>query len=237
MSDPGRQAGTVMKTDLSAIAFVLDRSGSMDAMLEAAIAGFNHFLREQQAAPGEARLTLVLFDDQYEVPCRNLPIAEVTELDTSSYVPRGSTALLDAVGRTIDELEAGLAAMPESARPAKVIVAILTDGQENSSRRYCWTEIQNRIARQRDQHGWDFLFLGANQDAIATAAQLGIGAHMAAAFCSDAAGKMAADRAISRKTSSIRAAQLRPLSGAEADDLAAPLERLVREEDRKQRGQ
>ena len=128
--------GGVMNDNLTEIAFILDRSGSMESMVEPAISGFNRLLREQQQEPGTARFTLVLFDDQYEVPFHSVPIAEVVELDTNTFVPRGSTALLDAIGPTIDELGAKLAALPEADRPGQVIVAILTDGMENASHRY-----------------------------------------------------------------------------------------------------
>src|SRR5271154_7141840 len=93
-----------MKSDLTEIAFVLDRSGSMSAVAPAAIAGFNEFLLAHQSAPGHARLTLVLFDDEYLVPAAALPVSEVVPLDVETYLPRNSTALLDAIGRTIDEL-------------------------------------------------------------------------------------------------------------------------------------
>ena len=102
-----------MKTHLTELTFILDRSGSMNHLVEAAIQGFNHFLREHQTASGLARLTLVLFDDEYLVPAQSLPVAEVVPLDARTYVPRNSTALLDAIGRSIDELGARLAATPE----------------------------------------------------------------------------------------------------------------------------
>ncbi len=139
-----------MNKNLTAIAYILDRSGSMQSMVEPAIAGFNRFLDDQRKAPGHARLTLVLFDDQYEVPCQSLPIEEVTELDTTTYVPRGTTALLDAIGRTIEELGQRLAATPEPERPGQVIVAIFTDGLENASLQFDHHKIARMIAHQRD---------------------------------------------------------------------------------------
>ena len=96
-----------MKQHLTEIAFILDRSGSMQTMVEPAISGFNRLLREQQQAPGSARFTLVLFDDQYEVPFQSVPIAEVVELDTTTFVPRGSTALLDAIEALARQLAEG----------------------------------------------------------------------------------------------------------------------------------
>ena len=177
-----------MKNHYSEIAFVLDRSGSMGSCRDAAIEGFNSFLLEQQQTEGLAKLTLVLFDDEYLVPIDALPVAEILPLNSESYVPRGSTALLDAIGRTIDELGARLAALPEQDRPGQVIVAILTDGMENSSQNYTWQKIARAIKQQTEQYRWTFLFLGANQDAIATAAQMNIAASNAASYVADAAG-------------------------------------------------
>lgn len=121
--------------DRTEIAFILDRSGSMESCRDAAIDGFNQFLREQQQAKGSARLTLVFFDDEYVVPVSSIPIAEVVSLNRETYTTGNTTALLDAVGRTIDELGARLAAIGEPDRPGQIIVAILTDGLENASRR------------------------------------------------------------------------------------------------------
>jgi hypothetical protein len=229
-----------MNTQLTELAFVLDRSGSMGSVADAAIEGFNDFLRAQQSAPGLARLTLALFDDEYLVPARSLPIAEVLPLDNESYVPRNSTALLDAIGRTVDELGARLAAMPERDRPGKVIVAILTDGLENASVHYTWRDIAGKIRLQRGAYQWEFLFLGANQDAIATAAQIHIAAENAATFRADKAGVKSSGGALSRKTWALRALHAQGQGGASAEvrhDAAAPMSDLLREEDRKNREQ
>ena len=157
------------------------------------------FLLEQQQIEGLAKLTLILFDDEYLVPIDALPVAEILPLNNDSYVPRGSTALLDAIGRTIDELGARLAALPEQDRPGQVIVAILTDGLENSSQNYTWQKIARVIKQQTEQYRWTFLFLGANQDAIATAAQMNIAAANAATYVADAAGLHASSSSLSAK--------------------------------------
>src|SRR5438105_3099930 len=117
----------------SEIAFVLDRSGSMKSCQQAAIEGFNQFLTDQQKTDGLAKLTLVLFDDEYLVPISSIPVEEVVSLTHDTYQPRGCTALLDAIGQTIDNLGQRLAALAEKDRPGQVIVAILTDGLENAS--------------------------------------------------------------------------------------------------------
>lgn len=226
-----------MNAQLTEIAFVLDRSGSMGAIAASAVEGFNAFLTEQQAAPGQARFTLVLFDDEYLVPADALPIAEVVPLQNGrTYVPRGSTALLDAVGRCVDDLGARLAAAPEAQRPGKVIVAILTDGEENASRRFTWADLAERIRRQRGVYGWEFLFLGANQDAIATAAKLNIAARDAAGWTADAAGAVASAKSFSRKARALRAAAADPQAPPPAD-LARPLAEIAEEEDAAERRQ
>src|SRR4030095_14107165 len=127
---------------------------SMESCREATIGGFNSFLQEQQRTEGLARLTLILFNDEYLAPIDALPVAEILPLNDDSYVPRGSTALLDAIGRTIDELGARLAALPGADRPGQVIVAIQTDGLENSSQNCTWQEIARVIKQQAEQYRW-----------------------------------------------------------------------------------
>lgn len=226
-----------MKTELTEIAFVLDRSGSMESCREQAIAGFNQFLRDQQSAPGTARLSLVLFDDQYEVPVSGVPLPEVTELTTRTFVPRGSTALLDAIGLTIDETGARLAALPECDRPGQVIVAILTDGMENASKKFTWHDISARIAHQRDTYNWQFLFLGANADAIATASALNIDRSMSSHYTADGIGHNAVMRSTSRKVTALRAKAANPgsINPDHLKDFATPLGLMVQEEDDKER--
>jgi uncharacterized protein YegL len=226
-----------MNPTLTEIAFVLDRSGSMENIAHAAISGFNHFLREQQEAPGEARLTLVLFDDEYLVPVDNVPVRNVAPLNSDTYVPRNTTALLDAVGETIDRLGRRLAATAEPERPAKVIVAILTDGLENASTRFTWHDVSSRIKHQTEVYKWEFLFLGANQDAIATAANLNISSLNAATFAADSVGASASQRALSKKAAVLRARPRNaPLTSACIHIASTPLNDLVAEEDRKERG-
>ncbi len=150
-----------MNPDLTEIAFVMDRSGSMGTMKSEAIGGFNHFLEVQKNEPGDARFTLVLFDDEYLKPFDHMPLAEVPQLNSETYEPRGSTALLDAMGRTIDEIGQRLAATPEHERPSKVIIACMTDGYENASRVYSNAKIAQMIEHQSTVYSWEFIFLGA----------------------------------------------------------------------------
>jgi Mg-chelatase subunit ChlD len=224
-----------MKNHYSEIALVLDRSGSMEGCRKAAIESFNAFLHEQQQTEGLAKLTLILFDDEYLVPIEALPVAEILPLNDDSYVPRGSTALLDAIGRTIDELGARLAALPEQDRPVQVIVAILTDGRENSSQNYTWQQIADAIKQQSEQYRWTFLFLGANQDAIATAAQMNIAAANAGTYVADAAGLHASSASLGRKVRALRRVKGGRATMEETRDAAAPMSDLLAEEDQKHR--
>jgi hypothetical protein len=163
-----------MNTNLTEIACVIDRSGSMSSIATDAIGGFNTFLDSQKRLPGQARLTLVLFNEDYTAVCESADIQSIAPLDHTTYVPTGTTALLDAVGRTIDELGARLAGISETERPGKVLFAILTDGLENSSRRFTLQDVSDRIRHQSEKYRWEFVFLAANQDAIATASRMSI---------------------------------------------------------------
>lgn len=171
-----------MNPNLTELVCILDRSGSMEAIRDDAIGGFNAFLDAQRDEPGETRLTLVQFDDRYDVLADHVPLAHVPPLARETFVPRGSTALLDAIARTLDAVGKRLAATPEPERPSKVVVAVVTDGQENASRHATRQQVFDRIAHQRDVYGWAFVFLAANQDAIAGAVALGMQADDGVAF-------------------------------------------------------
>jgi len=206
------------------IAFILDRSGSMQSIAETAVTGFNELLDQQKKEHEQTpvRMSLILFNTEYEVPFASVPAPELPRLDMKTYSPDGSTALLDAIGRTIDETGSRLAAMPESQRPGKVIIAILTDGEENSSRIFNWAQISEKIRHQREVYKWEFLFLGANQDAIATAARMNIDRHDSSTFFQTDSSVRKSMRGTSRilyskKTGEVNAAPLSQLVD-EADD-------------------
>ncbi|MCB1130595.1 MAG: VWA domain-containing protein [Verrucomicrobiae bacterium] len=220
-----------MNPTLTEIAYILDRSGSMAHMTEAAISGFNAFLQEQLDEPGDANLTLLLFDNEFLHPNLRTPLQDVRPLDATVYVPRGSTSLLDAIGLTIDGLGAKLADEPEEKRPAKVVVAIYTDGYENSSTRYSLRKINGMITHQREKYGWEFLFLAANQDAMATAAQMGIGSHMSSSVEWSGKGVSDSSAAFARKVRSMRK-QVR--TGEKDADFDKPMESIVREEEERE---
>jgi Mg-chelatase subunit ChlD len=147
------------------IVVIADRSGSMQSIAADAIGGFNTFLKDQQDQPGRANFTLVLFDNEFLVPIDHKPLNEVEPLTDKTFVPRGSTALNDAIGRTLTELK--------MANPKKAVIAILTDGQENASTRYKTTEIK-RMIEEAQGRGWQVHYLAANQDAFAVGADYGV---------------------------------------------------------------
>jgi len=164
------------KRGFSEIVCIVDRSGSMESIKSDAIGGYNSFIEEQKKVPGEASLTYIQFDTEYEVVYENKSLKDVPVLDGSVYVPRGYTALLDAIGRSINDVGARLAKTNEEDRPEKVIFAILTDGLENASKEFNRDKIFEMITHQRETYKWEFVFLGANQDAIKTGVSYGIDA-------------------------------------------------------------
>jgi hypothetical protein len=160
-----------MRYDLTDITLVIDRSGSMQSIQDDAQGGINAFIAGQLETPGEVLMTLVQFDTEYEFLYRGVRVHDVPPYKLE---PRGSTALLDAVGRAILETGERLAKMPEAERPGLVIFVVLTDGHENSSREFTKTQIRKMIEHQQNAYNWQFTFLGANQDSFAEAGEIGI---------------------------------------------------------------
>jgi hypothetical protein len=191
-----------MKQGYTDITIVLDRSGSMADVAADTIGGFNTFLDEQKKNPGHTHLTLRQFDDQHEI-VYSRPIAEVPPLDNGIFRPRGSTALLDAIGLAINETGQRLRALPEADRPEHVIVAIITDGLENASRTFTRASVFQMIAHQRDAYKWQFTFIGANQDAITEAGRIGIPQFAALNYSGGPIGTRNAFRGLSNKVSDV----------------------------------
>ena len=222
-----------MNPNLTEIAYILDRSGSMQSMQEPAVAAFNDFIKIQLDVPGDARLTLVQFDDAYEVPIAATPIREVPQLTAATYTPRGRTALLDAIGRTVIETDRRITALPEAEKPGKVILTIFTDGQENASREYTATHISDLIRLYRDTKGWEFLFLAANQDAIANAAAMNMDTHSSANVMYSLAGVKSTGSALSRKVRASRMKSSGTMDAQALEDDAKSMNEIVREEEQK----
>jgi len=193
-----------MNTDLTDITLVLDRSGSMQACAESTIAGVNTFLRDQRATPGSAKFSLVQFDNEYQSLYEGKDIRGALDLSGETFVPRGGTALLDAIGRTINRTGERLRALAEADRPGKVIFVIVTDGAENASEEFTREKVNEMIQHQRDRYQWDFVFIGANQDAIKTAAGMGIGAANSLTYVQNAVGTQSAFESLTRSVSNVR---------------------------------
>lgn len=170
------------------IVFILDRSGSMISIKDDAIGGFNAFVDSQKKVAGTANITLVLFDHEYEKVYDAKDINSVELLTEKTFIPRGNTALLDAIGRSINEVGAKLNALKEDERAEKVIVCIITDGAENASKEFTNEKIKEMIEHQKSKYNWEFAYLGANQDAFATASMYGISRGMTSNFAANAAG-------------------------------------------------
>jgi len=168
-----------MKSKITDITMVVDRSGSMQQRRKDAEGGVNAFIQAQVEEPGEALLSLIQFDTEYEIIHRGVPIDEVPEYRLE---PRGMTALLDAVGRAINETGIRLSGMKKADRPGLVIFVITTDGLENSSTEFTRTQIKEMIEHQQSKYGWHFTFLGANQDAFAEAGAMGMRASAVANY-------------------------------------------------------
>jgi len=190
------------------ITAVLDRSGSMRNLASDTIGGFNKFLEDQKAAPGEATLTLVLFDGAYEVPYNAANIKDIPELTEKVYFARGMTALYDALGKAIIDTGKSLAAIPEDERPGTVIVLVMTDGEENASTEFGGEEgrqrVQAMVKTQTDVYKWSFVFMGANIDAKAVGASLGVSLDSSLNYAASKVGTRAAYEVMSAGTKGIR---------------------------------
>lgn len=171
-----------MRENLTEMVFVLDRSGSMRSLTADTIGGFNELIEKQKKLEGDAYVTTVLFDHEYEVLHDHVALKDVAPLTDKEYFARGSTALLDAVGRTINAVGARLVATPEEERPAHVVFVITTDGMENASCEYTAKQVREMVEHQQQKYSWQFVFLGANMDAVSEAGKLGISAKYAANF-------------------------------------------------------
>lgn len=169
-----------MNDKLTDITLVLDRSSSMNRTWDATLSGVNEFIETQKGVDGDCNLTLIFFSDHYNKVRDAVPIEQVSELTRSEVSPSGSTALLGAMGRAIQETGERLAAMPEAERPSSVILVVMTDGEENMSHMHEWSQIFTHekvmadLKRQEEEYNWNVIFLGANQDAIAVGQSFGV---------------------------------------------------------------
>ena len=211
--------------DLSLIAALLDRSGSMRSIAGDTRGGFDAFIESVRNQPGRTEVTLAQFDHHYEVVYRGRPIGEVPPLELE---PRGRTALLDALGRFITDIGEALAALPEDQRPGDVTVLVMTDGHENASAEWTLAAVREMITRQESQYSWDFVFLGANMDAVEVGTSMGFAAGKSLTYDADSAAVAGAWDAASKYTARKRSRGASPAASILFDD-------AEREQSRKRR--
>lgn len=193
-----------MNLNVTEVVFILDRSGSMSNLVSDTIGGYNSMLEKQKRLPGDVLITTILFDDQYEILYENVNLKEVFNITEKEYYVRGSTALLDAMGKTINYIGKKLENIQEDMRPGKVLFVIITDGYENSSREFNYKKIKSMVEHQKSKYSWEFIFLGANIDAIAVADNLGIADDRAVNYCADSKGTLEGYESINYAINSIR---------------------------------
>lgn len=195
---------------LTHVYFLLDRSGSMQSIKTDIEGGFAAFIEVQQQAPGSCRVTLAQFDDRYEEVYADVAVDAVPPLDLR---PRNRTALHDAMARLINDAGATLAALDDDARPGTVIVAIMTDGHENASREWTGPAIKALVEQQTTQYGWDFMYLGADQDAVEVGAALGVQRDHALTY----------SRGKSREAMALKGEKIRQMRASRMTDAGAPM--------------
>lgn len=193
-----------MNQQLTELIFILDRSGSMYGLEHETIAGYNSMLERQKNEDGDAKVTTVLFDNLYEIIHDAVDIQSVEPMTSKEYYPRGTTALMDAIGNTINRVGNRLAATPEHERPGQVVVVITTDGYENSSREFARNQIKQMIEHQTNTYSWKFMFLGANIDAATEANSIGISADFATRYTASDIGTKSVYACVDSMVSSIR---------------------------------
>ena len=223
-----------MRENLTELVFILDRSGSMSGLEADTIGGFNGMIEKQKKEDGEAYVSVILFDDQSEVIYDRVDISKVEPMTDKQYYVRGCTALLDAVGDAIHHIGNIHKYAREEDVPEKTIFIITTDGLENASRRYNYNKVRRMIERQKEKYNWEFIFLGANIDAAAEAAKIGIGASRAARYECDSAGTALNYSVVGDTVAKLRKCATMEMSAVfEEEDALAPIRENYRKKSRK----
>ena len=194
-----------MRKGLTEVVFILDRSGSMSGLEADTIGGFNSMIAKQKKEEGEAYISTVLFDDTCEVLYDRVPVNKVEPMNDNQYYVRGCTALLDAIGGAIHHIGNVHKYAREEDRPEKTLFIITTDGMENASRKYSYEKVKEMVERQKEKYGWEFLFLGANIDAIDVAGKFGIDSNRALNYVSDHKGTQLNYEVLNKTVSEFRA--------------------------------
>ena len=223
-----------MKKGLTELVMILDRSGSMSGLEADTIGGFNGMIEKQKKEDGEAYVSVILFDDQREVIYDRVDISKVEPMTDKQYYVRGCTALLDAVGDAIHHIGNIHKYAREEDVPEKTIFIITTDGMENASRRYNYNKVRRMIERQKEKYNWEFIFLGANIDAAAEAAKIGIGASRAARYECDSAGTALNYSVVGDTVAKLRKCATMEMSAVfEEEDALAPIRENYRKKNRR----
>ena len=196
-----------MRKGLTEVVFILDRSGSMSGLEADTIGGFNSMIAKQKKEEGEAYISTVLFDDTCEVLYDRVPVNKVEPMNDNQYYVRGCTALLDAIGGAIHHIGNVHKYAREEDRPEKTLFIITTDGMENASRQYSYEKVKEMVERQKEKYGWEFLFLGANIDAIDVAGKFGIDSNRALNYVSDHKGTQLNYEVLNKTVSEFRASK------------------------------
>ncbi len=212
-----------MRKGLTEVVFVLDRSGSMSGLEADTIGGFNSMIEKQRKEEGEALISTVLFDDRMEVIYDRVPVGKIEAMTDKQYYVRGCTALLDAIGGAIHHISGVQKHAKEEDRPEKTMFIIITDGMENSSHKYDYKKVKKMVEKKQEKHGWEFLFLGANIDAIAEAGRFGIRAERAHNYECDSAGTTLNYKVLSDAVSAVRRSHSREETEMAMEACCAPI--------------
>ena len=212
-----------MKNNITELVFILDRSGSMSGLESDTIGGFNSMIEKQKKQDGDCYVSTVLFDDEIEVLHDRVKLGDIPKMTDNDYTVRGCTALIDAIGGAIHHIgNIHKYARPEDL-PEHTMFVITTDGQENASHKYTSEQVKKMIERQKEKYGWEFIFIGANIDAVETASRYGIGADRAVNYKADGEGTHILYESVAKAVCNIRASA--PLSADWSEDINADYQR------------
>jgi len=220
-----------MKKGLTEIVFILDRSGSMAGLESDTIGGYNSMLKKQKKEEGDVILSTVLFDDRTEILHDRISVHKVEELTDEEYYVRGCTALLDAVGGAIDHIGHIHKELPEDERPEKTLFIITTDGMENASRKYDYAKVKKLVEKKKKKHHWEFIFMGANIDAVSVAGRFGVSKNRAVRYECDGAGTQINFDVMSEMVSCVRkcSSAKKMEEALDCEEMLAPIQEHYRE--------
>lgn len=225
-----------MRKGLTEVVFILDRSGSMSGLEADTIGGFNSMIEKQKKEEGEAYISTVLFNDKTEVLHDRVPVNKIEPMNDNQYFVGGCTALLDALGGAIHHIANVHKYAREEDRPEKTLFIITTDGMENSSHIYTYDKVKKMVEKEKEKYGWEFLFLGANIDAIAVAGRFGIGADRAINYECDSEGTQLNYEVLSKTVSAVRRSTCREKMDMEISECCMPIREDYKRRHKSRRG-